>query len=525
MSFLDFHTWCKKSNLKKKLCFDANPTTNDLIMQFLDKDWKIVFIFLLKELEYYKEFIQLYKTDILNILARLTNFTIFIEAVSKGFISNSKEELYINAVLGNNLKILEHYNNTPTEFYQSTCDTIVETKNLEMLKWIKGKYKINHTSTRIYEYPKEIAMKAINKNNLEMIKWLQKNKCCIDSDVLNNAARKGNYDIFMFIHKKVKKLDKKTMDCALYGGNVNIVKYLIDKQIESSYAYTMICAAESSSLELLKYLFENGHQLHNAILINAAKNNCLDIIEWAYSNGSQLFPVIICTAAEYGNITILDWCDKHNCPKPDTLSWTGVLWIQSIAKNGHQHVIEWLLQKEYIINAIHKICYYATFSKNIEFIKWLRNKGFSFVTGMLKLAIDLNLNLFFELCKLGCPFDIELYRHFIIQGKYSAIKHFLIKFKCSEIYVYAAELGRFDIITLAFINNCIPTEEACDAIVIRGDIQILTWAIVNKFPLSYNLCDIAYKHGHLHIVKYLIELGLPCSKEVFKRYNDYYNIL
>jgi hypothetical protein len=489
----------------------------NLVINFFDEDHQIAFLFIAKQENNHPNLIQNKKLDILNILARLTDLTIVKEAINKGYSFNSKEDFYENLALGNSLKSLKYFHKTPTEFFESTCYAVALSGNLCILQWIKDKYKIKHTNSR-YIYSSEIAKAAIVGGHLHIIIWLKKNKGQINNEVITFAAKKGNYEIFTFLFPKIKKVNTDIMKSALVGGNIDIVKYLQDKNhlLEDN---CINYAAESCSFELLKYLFELNFDLHYVIYLHAAQKNRMDIMNWAYENSCPLDHSVMFAAAAYGNVEILKWCHVRNCPIPPQTN----NWINIAASNGHQNVIEWVLEKNIPFDKKF-ICLFATKTKNIKFIKWLREKGFNFTYGMLKVAWDTNFQFFRELCAIGCPFDNEILYELVIKGGISILK---VLFEAgvkpaSNICTLAAMRGQYEILKLAHKHGCICDIQVCFYAAKRGDLKMLAWAINKRIPIDITISKIAIENDQKHIVKFLIDNGFECTKECIDMYRRYY---
>ena len=247
----------------------------------------------------------------------------------------------------------------------------------------------------------------------------------------------------------------------------------------------------------------------------------MDIMNWAYENGCPLDYCIMFSAA--GHVDILQWCYERNCPLPPETHG----WMNSAATNGHKNVIEWVLEKNIPFDK-KPICFFATKSQNVEFIKWLYEKGFNYTHGMLKIAWDINYKFFRELCKIGCPFDNEILCDLALKGGIANLK-FLFEAgvqPCNEICIFAAMGGHYNILRLADKYGCIPGIQVCFYAAKRGDLKMLAWAIEKgKAPVDINVFKIAIENNQKHIVKYLIDKGFECTKECILMYRQYYGPL
>jgi hypothetical protein len=197
--------------------------------------------------------------------------------------------------------------------------------------------------------------------------------------------------------------------------------------------------------------------------------------------------------------------------------------MNSAASNGHQNVIEWVLEKNIPFDK-KPICFFATNTKNIKFIKWLREKGFNYTHGMLKIAWNTNYQFFRELCTIGCPFDNEILCELALNGYISILKVIFeagVKIS-SNICTFAAMGGHYNILELAYKYKCKCSIQVCYCAAKHGYLKILAWAVDKGTPVDIIVSKIAIENGQKEIVKYLIDKGFECTKECIEMYRRYY---
>lgn len=99
----------------------------------------------------------------------------------------------------------------------------------------------------------------------------------------------------------------------------------------------------------------------------------------------------------------------------------------------------------------------------------------------------------------------------------------ILKWAIREGYVFdcrcisdAAEYGQLHILKWLVKNEYAKPEEdfcACDGAAIGGHLDILKWLRRKDFRLYNTAAEIAARHGHLHIIQYMIETGVRVREE------------
>ena len=159
--------------------------------------------------------------------------------------------------------------------------------------------------------------RAIELGDLQMINFLINHGGNVTAQTGNGtttimlAARSGNLDVFNFVHDKVppEDLTKKRQDgltllhCAVSGGNIYIVKYIVNKGTEvnatTTAGVTPLMCIEEYNPQLFDFLIESGcnvlaHSLTNRTMIHVAcRTGSYEFIQKVVSLGVPLDSVTI----------------------------------------------------------------------------------------------------------------------------------------------------------------------------------------------------------------------------------------
>ena len=183
----------------------------------------------------------------------------------------------------------------------------VSTGNLQMAKWVQGKYK------------KMVIMRA----KFSSVKWTSRNikmalrgKCPMTYVMWNNAALNGHLEILNWALKNEYcwKDDVKICRKAAINNHLEILKWAR----KNGFAWdskTCAKAAKHGHLELLKWARENGCPWDGLTCDCAAKNGHLEILKYARENGCPWNECTCACAAQNGNLEILKYARENGCAR------------------------------------------------------------------------------------------------------------------------------------------------------------------------------------------------------------------
>lgn len=135
---------------------------------------------------------------------------------------------------------------------------------------------------------------------------------------------------------------------AIRKGHLDIARYLIENgaDINTIALYT---AARYGHLEIVRYLVEYGVRIQRNTLIASIYHNRISIIKFLMENGADIEDIFEISAG-YGNLEIVKMAmDFNNLDR----IFNGGFALRDSAKNGHLHVVQYLVEKGFYI---HYLC-------------------------------------------------------------------------------------------------------------------------------------------------------------------------
>lgn len=158
---------------------------------------------------------------------------------------------------------------------------------------------------------------AANNGHLDLVKYLIDKGITMNNDALVNASASGNLEIFKYLVKHGGDIHGKNDQCLIVAATtirLDILKYLIGKGVDdNSKSRAMIGATKNGRIESVKYLVENGADIHfhddEALFLSVYYNN-LDITEYLVENGANIkgkINLLIPIAAKNGYIDMIGY--------------------------------------------------------------------------------------------------------------------------------------------------------------------------------------------------------------------------
>jgi hypothetical protein len=196
-------------------------------------------------------------------------------------------------------------------------------------------------------------------------------------------AREGNLKLWLWAYdecmKRVSRLYgkrtnsgeriDKSVTVAAESGSLEIVKYRI-ATCYSGEEWLLPYAMRHGQLETVEYLYERAVAKkakfrRETMLRNAVKSGSVEMLEWVESKGYKVYSDAIEFMAEYGHVHLLELMlarGKYISPEA----------TKHAALNGHIHVLQWLYDrglfwKHYTI--------YAAQSGRIDVLEWMYTHG------------------------------------------------------------------------------------------------------------------------------------------------------
>jgi hypothetical protein len=128
---------------------------------------------------------------------------------------------------------------------------------------------------------------AVWHGHLEIVKWLHENtdvKCT--RWAMDWAAQRGHLDILIWLHEnRSEGCTVKAMDCASEEGHLDVVKWLHEHRSEGCTSYAMDSAAHRGHLEVVKWLHEHTKKgCSHWAMVYATWKGHIDVVKWLHEN-------------------------------------------------------------------------------------------------------------------------------------------------------------------------------------------------------------------------------------------------
>lgn len=181
----------------------------------------------------------------------------------------------------------------------------VRSGNIEVVEWILS----------LEETDEDLQWIAVQHGQLEIMKWLKERGFKLHKYLSSDAAIMGNYEIIVWLVENDGPVCDRIVAVAARAGNIDLVKYLLDK------GYTMTddvivgaCsgACHGGSLEMAKFVRENGCKWNDQASVTAARFGRQDILQWLLLEGCPMYPRLKQFALDAGQFGIVNWLEEKN---------------------------------------------------------------------------------------------------------------------------------------------------------------------------------------------------------------------
>ncbi len=236
--------------------------------------------------------------------------------------------------------------------------------------------------------------------NVEIVKWLLRIGIPWDSEVTACAARYDYIGILKFAHSMNLSFSHKTCKICICNGHYNQLTWLYDHGYYDVDFYSSVCAVKGNNMEILKFVLENGGNLH-AVCFEEAVYQCnLEMIKFIYSQGIRPsssfgfysytkdsdallhamiwlqdhdFKVRKCAAIWNANLSALDWILDTNRNSIDD----NIIFIEAVS-SGNLAYVRWCVNHGFLIHS-HHLCKYIFQYPSLEMVRYL-HEVFTFDT-------------------------------------------------------------------------------------------------------------------------------------------------
>ena len=246
----------------------------------------------------------------------------------------------------------------------------------------------------------------------------------------------------------------------------------------------------------------------NKVCHEAAEKNRVDILECAHAFGidikhdsQYLFhndPCEMGTIAEAGSLDVIKYVDDKLKHVRDHKRNNYDPWIEGAARNGHVHILEWLVEKD--ADCLNEYNAAITLIQNglLDILKQLKDKGawgtFSHDRHGALAAITTFLELFKYILKDDPIFN-------------------------EEIFAGAALSGTIEMLEYCYQNSCPFDEDACSKALGNADkdqsLEVLKWLRCHKCPWNEQTCSSAARNNNMKALKWARKNGCAWNEETF----------
>ncbi len=165
----------------------------------------------------------------------------------------------------------------------------------------------------------KLIREAIVRNDVAIVKRVCELGLGIPDDIVQEAAKYNCVQILEFLRKKrfFSDEDHEMIPyLASQYGHIESLEFCKDQWD----VYTMMPAASSGHLHVIRYLHENGCPWNGNSIIDASHGGHLHILRYLHENGCPWSPVATRVAAQYGHLECLQYLHENGCPWDEEIS-------------------------------------------------------------------------------------------------------------------------------------------------------------------------------------------------------------
>ena len=412
----------------------------------------------------------------------LTFLRLLMETIEP-FLYNRAGYLQMAAGVENNIPIMKYLISLDCPI--NTLETLVSAakgKALCNLKWlVKNGFRLD--DSKIFKSATEI------EDNIPVMEYLVSLNCPT-SVTCCSAARKGALKNIKWLAKKGFSIrSEHTFLQAIDNDSLDVLKWLYENGCPISSKISLF--AEKCSIETLEWLKQHQVSIKKSpnLFIGAAIENNSIKMKWLLRSECPLqdsSPSVFSDAAEHGSFEMLKWLYENGCPVDDS-----IYTMEAAAEHQSLDSLKWLYAIGCPIDS--PVVYNAAIRcDSVEKLEWLLAKGcpINAVQAFMGAAEENNLKLMEWLLEYGCSVDAyEIFEAAAEQGNIE-IMEWLLQKRCSinrpEILISAAWHGCLAKMKWLFQNGC-PANNSkifIAAVERDDDFNILRWLLKNGCPIN-----------------------------------------
>jgi Ankyrin repeats (3 copies) len=175
--------------------------------------------------------------------------------------------------------------------------------NVSKMRWLLTQHIAN--------LPADIMDFAAEAGSIDMLNLLQQRKARFTAETSVRAVKPGRLRLLKYLNGQRCPLHWQTAMAAVKRGDLDILKYLHKTGCEFSLDYALwYCASSIGTLELVKWLVEQGAPLSSSVLHTTALDKRLDICEYLMERGCE-WTAGITDATIHFNPDLIPWAVSH----------------------------------------------------------------------------------------------------------------------------------------------------------------------------------------------------------------------
>ncbi len=340
---------------------------------------------------------------------------------------------------------------------------------------------------------------VIFNKNIDLLQIAINNGCKFTNSVLTNDMNsKFNRSMLAHLFRKItnKVSNHDTCSLAAMYGHLEVLKFARAYDCNWNWK-TCAMAAKNGHLDIIIWARENGCEWDYQTPEQAAKYGHLNIIMWAIENGCEINNCVSDMAVKYNHLNILIWLKEHNFEISTNI-------CNIAAENGHLDILKWLINNEYKCNNL--TCMLAASNGHLNVVKWLRENDYEWnILACIKAIEKGHLHVLKWCIENGCEMDVKLAMEKLVNEQINVV----------------------DVISLYNLNRQIFDNYFCNIAALNGHLHIIKYLKEIGYELDEYVCSFAAFNGHLNIIKWARENKCKWNDETYfnAKTNGHINII
>lgn len=309
-------------------------------------------------------------------------------------------------------------------------------------------------------------------------------------------------DLFIFLRENGCSWCDETFACAMSGGNVKILQYLLDENCPSEKSAVDYNIGTVATFKWFLHWF-GSPEAYDGIGSNAVASESFELLEILEIRNRYKFlragPVMCYVAAAKGKLNVLKWLREKGCPwDSETCTAAASAKNFEILKYARENGCEW--------NSF--TCSGAATSGSLEILKWLREQKCPWDSITTAHAqIEGNLEILRWAVENGCPMKNQVFPANLEIAKWAKQergidwKYFdftwALKAKNFNVLLWAADSG----------HNIFDRKDVWCGAAEFGEVEILEW-LYSKRPdmlMESGCVHSAAGKCHVHVFEWILE--------------------